>query len=44
MHHAVNVLVKMDPAETLQHPELLLTFDTELTDLFEEEINQLTRG
>lgn len=30
LHHSVNILVKMDPAESEFHPDLLLTADSEI--------------
>ena len=30
LHHSVNILVKMDPAESEFHPDLLLTADSEV--------------
>ncbi|CAK75661.1 unnamed protein product (macronuclear) [Paramecium tetraurelia] len=44
LHHSVNILVKMDPAESEFHPDLLLTADSEVATELSLEIEKLERG
>ncbi|CAD8056816.1 unnamed protein product [Paramecium primaurelia] len=44
LHHSVNILVKMDPAESEFHPDLLLTADSEIAAELSSEIEKLERG
>ncbi|CAD8062801.1 unnamed protein product [Paramecium sonneborni] len=44
LHHSVNILVKMDPAESEFHPDLLLTADSEVAFQLSSEIEKLERG
>ncbi|CAK75765.1 unnamed protein product (macronuclear) [Paramecium tetraurelia] len=44
LHHSVNILVKMDPAESEFHPDLLLTADSEIATELSSEIEKLERG
>ena len=44
MHHAVGVLVKMQPTESEFFPDLILALDTEKADQYSELIGNLNRG
>ena len=44
LHHAVQILVKMEPSETENHPDILLTFDSELADRYSDALNNIERG
>jgi len=44
IHHAVVILLKMEPSETEIYPDIMLALDSEVADTFQESIAQLNRG
>ncbi|KRX03745.1 hypothetical protein PPERSA_04253 [Pseudocohnilembus persalinus] len=44
LHHAVSILVKMEESEIQNLPDVLLTFDSEQVDIFEDLVNTIDRG
>lgn len=44
MHHAVGILIRMEPPESETFPDVLLTLDTEEVEIHKDLLNEIERG
>ena len=44
MHHAVGILIRMEPPESENFPDVLLTLDTEEAEIHKDLLNEIERG